>query len=202
MLGFVKYRRLTPIALEELAALMDRRTQLTDSLTREKNRLDKEPVYTQGFIKESVAFLERQLGEVDARIEGIEASDKAISGLVARMTELKGVGRTTVFTVLAYLPPLETLSRGQMVALAGLAPYNRESGKTRSKAFICGGRAKVRKCLYMAAQSAARYNDVIKKYVTRLVEAGQPYKSALVAAMRKILVGLRSLVMNPDFKLA
>ena len=101
-----------------------------------------------------------------------------------------------------YLPDLDSLSRGQMVSLSGLAPFNRESGKTRSRAFIQRGRAKVRKCLYMAAQSAAQHNDVIKTYVTRLMDAGQPYKSALVAAMRKILICLRSLLMNPKFRLA
>lgn len=187
---------------EELAALMDRRSQLSDSLTREKNRLEKEPVYTRKLIEDSISFLELQIAQVDARIEGIAIANKTISGLVERMTQVKGVGRTTAFTVLAYLPDLDTLTRGQMVALAGLAPFNRESGKTKSKAFIHGGRAKVRKCLYMAAQSAARHNEVIRNYVRRLVEAGQPYKSALVAAMRKILVCLRSLVKNENFTLA
>jgi transposase len=189
-------------AREELAALMDRRSQLSDSLTREKNRLDKDPAFTRKLIEKSVRFLEKQIEEVDKRIEGILASNDSLTKLVDRMTEVKGVGKTTALTILAYLPDLDSLSRGQMVSLSGLAPFNRESGKTRSRAFIQGGRAKVRKCLYMAAQSAAQHNDVIKTYVTRLMDAGQPYKSALVAAMRKILICLRSLLMNPKFRLA
>lgn len=189
-------------AREELAALMDRRSQLSDSLTREKNRLDKEPVFTRKLIEKSARFLEKQIEEVDKRIEGILTSNEALCTTVDRMTKVKGVGRTTALTILSYLPDLDTLTRGQMVSLTGLAPFNRESGKTRSRAFIQGGRAKVRKCLYMAAKCAAQHNDVIKTYVTRLVDAGQPYKSALVAAMRKILICLRSLLMNPKFKLA
>ena len=72
-----------------------------------------------------------------------------------------------------------------VVALAGLAPYNRDSGKSRSKRSIQGGRAKVRKCLYMAARTAARHNPVIKPYVEGLLARDKPYKSALGAAMRK-----------------
>jgi hypothetical protein len=92
------------------------------------------------------------------------------------MTEVKGVGKTIALTILAYLPDLDSLSRVQKVSLSGLAP--------------------------LAAQSAARHNDVIKSYVSRLVDAGQPYKSVLVAAMRKILICLRSLIMKSKFWLA
>lgn len=186
---------------EELAALMDRRSQLKASLTREKNRLDKQPVYTRKLIEKSVRFLEKQIAEVEALIEGIAIRNKTISGLVERMTQIKGVGRTTAFTILAYMPDLETMTRGQMVSLAGLAPFNRESGKSKSKAFIQGGRGKIKKCLFMAAKSASRHNEVIKQYMANLTNAGQPKKSALVAAMRKILICLRSLVKNPNFSL-
>lgn len=188
--------------IEKLAALLDRRTHLSESITREKNRLEKEPIYTRNLIEESIEFLSSQIQRVDQQIEQIIQDDQALKERVEKMTQVKGVGNTTAYTILAYLPDLETLSRGQMISLAGLAPFNRESGKTKGKAFIQGGRAKVRRCLYMAAQSAARHNDVIKQYVTNLMKNGQPYKSALVAAMRKILICLRSLLKNSDFSLA
>ena len=188
--------------IEKLAALLDRRTHLSESLTREKNRLEKEPIYTRDLIEESIEFLSSQIQKVDQQIEQIIQVDQALKERVEKMTQVKGVGTTTAYTILAYLPALETLSRGQMISLVGLAPFNRESGKTKGKAFIHGGRAKVRRCLYMAAQSAATHNDVIKEYVTSLMKNGQPYKSALVAAMRKILICLRSLLKNSDFSLA
>lgn len=188
--------------IEKLAALMDRHTHLSESLTREKNRLEKEPIHTRELIEESIKFLSSQIEQVDQQIEQIIQADQILENRVEKMTQVKGVGKITAYTILAYLPDLETLSRGQMISLVGLAPFNRESGKTKGKAFIHGGRAKVRRCLYMAAQSAARHNDVIKQYVANLMKNGQPYKSALVAAMRKILICLRSLLKNSDFSLA
>jgi transposase len=74
-------------------------------------------------------------------------------------------------------------------------------GKTKKKAFIHGGRAKVRKCLYMAAQSAATHNPVIKAYVSKLINRGKPYKSPLFAAMRKLLICMQSLSKNLNFVL-
>ena len=181
---------------------MDRRTQLSDSLAREKNRLDKEPIYTRKWIEQTIEFISQQIQELELRIEEILTMNERLSKRVTRMTELKGVGKTTACTILAYLPDLETMTRGQLVSLVGLAPYNKESGKTKSKAHIHGGRAKIRKCLFMAAQSAAQHNEVIHQYVSNLMKAGQPKKSALVAAMRKILICLRSLLKNPNFSLA
>jgi len=203
--GQTKELRQTPCPdphIEELAALMDRRTQLSDSLAREKNRLDKEPIYTRKWIEQTIEFISQQIQELELRIEEILTMNERLSKRVTRMTELKGVGKTTACTILAYLPDLETMTRGQLVSLVGLAPYNKESGKTKSKAHIHGGRAKIRKCLFMAAQSAAQHNEVIHQYVSNLMKAGQPKKSALVAAMRKILICLRSLLKNPNFSLA
>lgn len=122
--------------IEKLGALLDRRAHLSETLTREKNRREKEPPHIGDLIESSIKFLEGQLEEVDQRIEEIRCSNNTMAGLVNRMTEIKGVGKTTAYTVLAYLPSLETISRGKMVSLAGLAPFNKESGKTKAKAFI------------------------------------------------------------------
>lgn len=188
-------------AKEELSALMDRRSQVTATLTREKNRLEKEPLYTRKFMEESIDFLEKQLADLDTCIAAVIENDVALKSSVEAMKAVKGVGEVTAHAILAYLPDLTDISRGQLVSLAGLAPFNRESGKTKIKAHIHGGRAKVRKCLYMAAQSATRFNDVIKEYVARLVAKGKPYKSALVAAMRKLLIHLQSLLKKQKLEL-
>ena len=189
-------------AREEIAELMDRRSQLSEALTKEKNRLEKQPVYLAAWIEKSISFLKEQIDSMDHRIEQLIDSNAELVRRVKKMTSIKGVGTTTAYTILAYLPELETMSRGQLISLAGLAPFDRESGKTKKKAFIHGGRAKVRKCLYMAAQSAATHNPITKAYVSKLMARGKPYKSALVAAMRKLLICMQSLCGNPNFVLA
>lgn len=93
------------------------------------------------------------------------------------------------------------LSRNQLVALAGLAPYNRDSGKKQGRRFIRAGRAKVRRCLYMAAQSAAVHNPHIKAYVKRLRANGKLYKVAITAAMRKLLIHLQTIIKNAEYAL-
>ena len=158
---------------EEISELMDRRSQLSEALTKEKNRLEKQPVYLTKWIQKSISFLKKQIDLMDNRIKELIESNAELTKRVKAMTSIKGVGTTTAYTILAYLPELETLSRGQLISLAGLAPFDRESGKTKKKAFIHGGRAKVRKCLYMAAQSAATHNPVIKAYVSNLDESRQ-----------------------------
>ena len=110
------------------------------------------------------------------------------------MQNITGVGQTTAWTILAYLKEVTELGRNQLIALVGIAPYNRDSGKFSGKRFIQAGRAKVRKCLYMAAQSAAVHNPLIHTYVQRLRDRGKSYKSAIVAAMRKLLLHIRSLL--------
>ena len=107
---------------------------------------------------------------------------------------VKGVGKVTAWTLMGYLSEMPHLGRNQLVALAGIAPYNRDSGKTSGKRSIWAGRAKVRKCLYMAAQTAAQHNPIIKPYVQGLIDRGKPYKCAIVAAMRKLLIHLQSLL--------
>ena len=108
----------------------------------------------------------------------------------------------TASSILAELPELGKLSRSEAGALAGVAPYNCDSGTHRGRRMIRGGRAKVRRVLYMAAVVASRYNTVLKAFYTRLVAAGKPKKVALTAVMRKLVVLLNHLLKNPTFTLA
>ena len=118
------------------------------------------------------------------------------------MQSVIGVGRTTAWTLLAYVGEITELSGNRLVALIGIALFNDDSGKASKKRRIESGRAKVRKCLYMAAQSAAVHNEHIKKYVDGLRARGKPYKCAIVAAMRKILIHLQSLLKKQEIILA
>ena len=105
-------------------------------------------------------------------------------------------GGADLLTLLAYLPELGTLDRKQVAALAGVAPFNRDSGILRGKRTVWGGRSRVRAALYMGALSATRYNPVIRDFYQTLLTAGKPKKVALVACMRKLLVILNSMLRH------
>jgi len=89
-----------------------------------------------------------------------------------------------------------TLPGKKAVALAGLAPYNRDSGRFRGKRMIRGGRSYLRRMLYMAAVVASRYNPVIRAFYQRLVAVGKPKKLALTACMRKLVLILNAMAKH------
>jgi transposase len=184
---------LTPVR-QQLVALLDRRSHLTEQLAREKNRIHRDNGWIKAYIERAIVFVQNELKRIDEEIESLIESDAKLQEQSKRMQSVKGVGKITAWTLLAYLPELEHLGRNQVVALAGLAPFNRDSGKFKGRRRIQAGRAKVRRCLYMAAQTAAQHNDVIKAYVEGLVARGKHYKMAMVAAMRKLLIHLQSII--------
>lgn len=114
------------------------------------------------------------------------------------MKSIKGVGEVVSTSVLADLPELGSVTARQIAALAGLAPYNRDSGTLRGKRTIWGGRASVRKALYMAAVVAARFNPQIKKFYERLCSKGKQKKVALVACMRKLLIIMNAMIKHNE----
>ena len=207
LMKFAQQKKLRPTPApnptqEQMAALLDRRAQLSGTLTREKNRLEKEPEHTRDLIEQSIAFIEGQIAEVDRRMEELTQEDPEHDQDCQQLVQIKGVGELTANTVLTYLPEIRTVSRNQLVALAGLAPYDNDSGDKEGRRYIQGGRAKVRRCLFNAARSAARHNPHIRDYVAGLTARGKPYRSAIVAAMRKILICMQSILKNPHFALA
>ncbi|MCW8192141.1 IS110 family transposase, partial [Verminephrobacter eiseniae] len=103
------------------------------------------------------------------------------------------VGPTTASTLLAQLPELGQLNRKQITSLVGLAPINRDSGTLRGQRHIFGGRADVRRVLFVAALVGTRFNPVLKAFYARLLAAGKPKKVALVACMHKLLVILNAI---------
>jgi transposase len=207
LLRFAKSKDLRPTPApskqqQALQALMDRRSQLTETLAREKSRLQKSSETIRKSIDKMIGVIEEELEALEERIEKLIKNDDAMNDQSATMQTVTGIGKTTAWSILAYLGEIGGLGRNQLVALAGVAPYNKDSGKFKGRRRIEGGRAKVRKCLYMAAQSAAVHNPHIKAYVDRLRKKGKPYKWAIVAAMRKLLIHLQSLLKNPQSALA
>jgi transposase len=207
MLKFAQSRNLRPTPPPskqrmELIALMDRRSQLSDALAQEKNHLQNSSSLTHASVKKSMRFLQREIEAIETKIKTIIAADKQMHRRDELMQSISGVGEMTSWSFIAYLDELAMLKRNEAVALVGLAPFNKDSGKTKGKRHIYGGRAKVRSCLYMAAQSAARYNPVIKPYVQRLKDKGKPYKCVMVAAMRKLVIHMHSQIKNLQPELA
>jgi transposase len=199
ILAFAKNKQLKPMAAPsaacvKLAALLDRRDHLTEQMAREKNRLQNSEAFIHRSIKRMIRVLEKELAAIEKEIQTLVGSDPGLKARAEIIEEVKGVGPVTAWTLLAYLSEIEDISRNGVVAMAGVAPYNRDSGKFAGKRCIQGGRAKVRKCLYMAAHTAARCNPVIAAYVQGLRDRGKPYKCAIVAAMRKLLIHIQSLL--------
>ena len=112
------------------------------------------------------------------------------------LTSQKGIGDVTACTLLAVLPELGTISRRQISALAGLAPFTRSSGKWKGKSFVTGGREPVRRVLYMALKSARRFNPVIAEFYDRLISQGKDKPVARIACMRKMLTILNALMRD------
>ena len=187
----------------KMTALVARRAQLLKLHVAERQRADTcvEPALRKLFTA-WLAQMEKQIAKVEALIEELLAEQTARAGRVQRLDEITGVGRITAVTVLATIPELGPLNRRQVAALAGLCPYNRDSGQWAGKRCISGGRAEVRRALYMAALSASRSNHLLKPFYNRLIAAGKPGKVALTAVMRKLIVLMNHLLKNPQFTLA
>lgn len=189
-------------AFEELRVLYDRRRQLVAWHTVEKNRLETALKNMVPLINKTLRFLDRQIEEVERLIDAHVAAHQEIQTKVARMEQVKGVGRVTATVLLAHMPQIGAVTDHQAAALAGVAPYNNDSGHSQGKRSIRGGRHQIRSVLYMAAVTAARYNPILRAFYLRLRQKGKPAKVALTAVMRKLIVLLNRLIKNPDFVLA
>jgi transposase len=178
-----------------LDELVTRRAQLVEDRAREKVRLE-QTACAEALVslKLHVRHLDGQIAKLLARMAEVVAGTPALRAKVARLVEVQGVGTLTASALLATLPELGALSKNEVTALAGLAPFNRDSGAFRGARSIRGGRIEVRHALYMAALSASRFNPILKAVYQRLRAAGKPHKVALVAVMRKLLVYLNSIL--------
>jgi len=181
---------------QELEALMMRRRQLVEMLTTEKNRLGLAHKRIKPAIEKHIRWMEKQLDDADNQLKKTIESSPLWCVALDLLTSFKGVGRVTAVTLLAALPELGSLDRKTVAALAGVAPFNRDSGTMRGKRSIWGGRSCVRSALYMATLSAIRSNPVIKVFYQRLREAGKKPKVAIVACMRKTLTILNAMLKN------
>ena len=187
----------------KLAALITRRLQLLELRVAEAQRADTcADLELRKLFKTWLAQVEKQTAKVEALIEELLKKQAVLAAQVRRLDDIMGVGRLTAVMVLATMPELGTLNRRQAAALAGLCPYNRDSGQWAGKRCISGGRVEVRRALYMAALPASRSNHLLKAFYDRLRAAGKPAQVALTAVMRKLIVLMNHLLKNSNFSLA
>ena len=143
-----------------------------------------------------ITSLDKQLGVIDKAIGRLIEADPALAEKLARLKSVPGIGDVSARTLLAELPELGSASRHEIAALSGVAPISRDSGRSRGKRRIQGGRVEVRAPLYMATLVAIRHNPVIRPFYRRLRDAGKPAKVALVACMRKLLTMLNAMLRD------
>ncbi len=180
-----------------LAELVTRRRQVSDLLTAESNRL---PMARHARVRKSlqkiIRALEQQIIDLDKLIRENIESDDGLRRTDEIVQSFKGVGPGTSAMLLSHLPELGRLNRQEVASLAGLAPWDIQSGAWAGQSRIWGGRMEVRNMLYMAALSAIRFNPVISQFYQRLESQGKKFKVAITACMRKMLVILNTLVRN------
>jgi transposase len=188
---------LTPLPTageQQLAALVNRRRQVVDMLTAENNRLLTAPGSVQERIRQHIAWLEAELAALNQDRDDFIRRTPEWREKARLLRSVPGVGPVLTTTLLAGLPELGRLNRKQIAALAGVAPFNDDSGRRRGKRRVKGGRASVRQVLYMATLSATRFNPVIRAFYRRLLAQGKLKKVALTACMRKLLTILNAMI--------
>jgi transposase len=187
-----------PYQQQELCELETQRRQLIDVLIQLRNQSEQLGCVTTRRINKSLQnTLRKQIHKIEAQLDQLIKQDQQLAAKVRQLTAIKGVGPTTAVVLLAQMPELGSLNRNQASALAGVAPFNNDSGTHRGQRFIRGGRRVVRNALYMAALTAARHNPILKPFYQRLRTNGKPPKLALVAVMRKLLIVLNTSLKDP-----
>jgi transposase len=176
-------------------ALVTRRNQLLELINQENNRLKQSwDDDAKQSIRSVLEVLKKQLKDVDSKLAKMLQVDTQNKRTIEVLQSVKGVGPVMISTVLAELPELGKLNRGEVAKLVGVAPINRDSGTKSGKRFIAGGRGQVRRVLYMATIVAIRHNPAIKAFYAHLKLKGKESKVAIVACMRKFITILNLLI--------
>lgn len=179
-----------------LQALVTRRKQMIDMLVAEQNRLKLCGHAARNSLDEHIAWLKKRLKDLDKEIATTIKDSPVWREKEQLLTSMPGVGPVVSSVLMVDLPELGTVDRQKIAALAGLAPFNRDSGLQRGTRSIWGGRASVRSALYMAALAAIRFNQDIRTHYRQLVARGKNKKAALIACSRKLLTQLNAIMRD------
>lgn len=181
----------------ELRELVARRTELREMKEAEEARVEHVTAeLVVDSLRAHIAALGKLIAKIERRIGALMKEDAQFAKSGALMQSVKGVGPVTAATVLAYLPEIGTVSRATIAALAGLAPFDDDSGKTRGNRHILGGRAEVRAGLYMPAVVAMQHNAHLRQMAARITAKGRSFKIVVTAVMRKLIVILNAIVAS------
>lgn len=184
-------------ALEQLKELVAARRDLVKRRARIANRrkIVVSPLLKRQ-LRQSAEQVKRQIARIDAECHDLAMADPALARRLAILLSVTAIGAVTAMTLLADMPELGDLNDKQAASLMGVAPVARDSGVFRGKRHIRGGRAQVRKAVYMAALVATRFNADMKRKYQTLIENGKPPKVALTAVMRKLIILVNALIRD------
>ncbi len=184
----------------KLRTLVTRRRQLGEMIIAETNRAraSRDKAMKQR-IHAHIEWLKQELANIDNDISQTIKENPVWQAKNRLLQSAPGVGPVLSAILIAELPELGILNRKKIAALVGIAPFNRDSGKHRGERSIWGGRCNVRKSLYMAALSAARFNPTIQTFYQRLVASGKQKKVALTACMHKLITILNAMLKHNSF---
>lgn len=181
----------------KLKSLVHRRDQILGQVSAEKNRLQQtRDEETRAMVQQAIQFYKAQQKELDKRISQVLSQCNDLAEKADILRSCPSVGAVTSAMLLAELPELGRLNRGQIAKLVGVAPLARDSGQKEGKRKTYAGRSMVRKVLYMAALVATKHNRRLQVFYQKLLAKGKPKKLALVAVMRKLLVTLNVMIRN------
>jgi len=190
-----------PCAQAQLRELLRAREELVEQIKLHANHAE-HPSDIPLLVKQAAQrkrLLEKQLEEIESAIDRLVAADETLRTKAENLQRIQGIGKITARTLLAEIPELGALEKGQPACLLGVAPFCRESGERAAPRSISGGRPRPRRVLYMAAVSAIRCNPVLKVFYLRLRARGKLPKVALVAVMRKLIELTNLALKNPNF---
>lgn len=176
--------------------LLARKRQLNETRTQELNRLHKAPKVLAASHRRLIKLLDNDIAWVNERLTKEVSAITQWQRVYDILSSAPGVGDGIAFTLLGELPELGRLSNRQIAALTGLAPFNRDSGYSKGRRRIKGGRAPIRTVLYMGMMSAIQHNPVMKRFYQKLVAQGKHKKVALTACMRKMITILNAMVRD------
>lgn len=179
-------------------ALISRRSQLLEMSVAERNRWTTAPEVIQPYIQSHIEWLEKEIEKIEKELDDLLKQFPTVQATFDILDSVPGIGKTTAFSLIAYLPELGYVSNKTIALLVGVAPLCRDSGTKRGHRAIYGGRAEIRRVLYMATISAIRFNPIIREFYQRLCATGKPSKVAIVACMRKLLVILNAMVRDGE----
>jgi transposase len=173
---------------DQLQALIDRKGDLTKFLVAEKSRFQ-QPSHelSKKSIEHMIKALEKEIKAIEKSIGKLIEADQILSKKADLLESIPGIGKASAAALLVSIPELGMLSNKKISALAGLCPFDRQSGKVKGRSFIRGGRGLCRTMLYMCALTTIKYNLIFKNFYDRLIEK-KPFKVAIVAVMHKLII--------------